>query len=381
MNFDLTIIIPTFNERNNVCPLLERLDTTLQNIRWEAVFVDDDSPDATADLVRRIGSKDPRVRCIQRIGRRGLSSACIEGMLSSSTPYFAVMDADLQHDESLLPQMLRILQTQDKDIVIGSRYIEGGSVGEWDSKRIRMSRFATYVGRVVVKADLSDPMSGFFMLRSEFFAETVRHMTGKGFKILLDLFASAQIDVRFEELSYHFRKRHSGASKLDTLVVWEYFVLILDKIIGRFIPLRFVMFVTVGCVGALVHILILGLFLRLNNNFLVSQTVATFFAMTVNFVLNNLFTYRDQRLQGLHFVKGLFIFYFACSIGAFINVLIANFLFGHNVPWWLSGLLGATVGAVWNYAISSTFAWTGPQKLQDILDQSKYRVLGEIDKK
>ena len=207
---ELTIVVPTFNERENVRPLVDSLDRALQSVSWEVIFVDDDSRDGTAAVVRKIGLKDPRVRCLQRIGRRGLSSACIEGMLATPAPYLAVMDGDLQHDEELLPKMLTILQENDLDVVIGSRYMEGGRIGAWEQSRIRMSRIATFLGKIILKAQLSDPMSGFFMLKRGFFEKTVHQMTGKGFKVLLDLFASAPSKVRFEELPYRFRQRHAG---------------------------------------------------------------------------------------------------------------------------------------------------------------------------
>lgn len=360
---ELTIVVPTYNERENVRPLVDSLDRALQSVSWEVIFVDDDSRDGTAAVVRKIGLKDPRVRCLQRIGRRGLSSACIEGMLATPAPYLAVMDGDLQHDEELLPKMLTILQENDLDVVIGSRYMEGGRIGAWEQSRIRMSRIATFLGRIILKAQLSDPMSGFFMLKRGFFEKTVHHMTGKGFKVLLDLFASAPSKVRFEELPYRFRQRQAGASKLDTMAVAEYFLLLADKTIGRFIPLRFLMFVAMGSIGALAHLTVLGLFYLLwGRTFLVSQTSATLIAMTVNFILNNLFTFRDRRLHGYHLLMGLFTFYLACGVGVFLNLRIATFLFDHKVPWWLAGLLGATVGGVWNYSVTSTFTWTEPSR-------------------
>src|SRR5882724_8813398 len=113
-SIQLSVIVPTFSEHDNVSLLVDRLRDVLSGIAWEVVFVDDDSPDATADRVRAIAQTDARVRCIQRIGRRGLSSACIEGVLSSAAPYVAIMDADLQHDEQILPQMLDLLGQQPR---------------------------------------------------------------------------------------------------------------------------------------------------------------------------------------------------------------------------------------------------------------------------
>lgn len=355
---ELSILIPTRNERPNVKPLITALDKALEGVKWEAIFVDDDSDDGTQDLIRKIANQDPRIRCLHRIGRRGLSSACIEGMLASAAPFLAVMDADMQHDEKLLYRMLRTLKERNLDIVVGSRYVEGGSTGSLQQPRVKISKLATYVSQLVLKVKLSDPLSGYFMLTRSFFERTVRRLSGKGFKILLDLFASAETQVRFLELPYTMRERAVGESKLDLLVAWEFSLLLYEKLFGRLIPVRFLMFVTVGCFGALIHLLLLGLMTKLlGTSFVVGQSGATVIAIGTNFIGNNLFTYHDQRLKGRSFLWGLLTFYLACSIGAFINIRIACFIYSLSTPWWLSGLIGAMIGAIWNYAITSTFTW------------------------
>jgi dolichol-phosphate mannosyltransferase len=355
---ELTVVVPTFNERDNVAPLVGLLEGALQGIAWEVLFVDDDSPDGTADAVRALARDDARVRCLQRIGRRGLSSACIEGIMASSAPYVAVMDADLQHDEALLPGMLDRLRADTADVVVGSRYIGGGSTGELASGRVWISRIASALGQLVLKARVSDPMSGFFMLQRTYFDRVARDLSGKGFKILLDLLASGRRDVRVTELPYHMRARRHGDSKLDTMVVWEYLVLITDKLFGRYVPVRFVLFVGVGMTGVAVHLLLLGLLHRgLEVGFVLAQASATVVAMTSNYFLNNVFTYHDQRLHGLAMLRGLVTFYLACSIGAVINVQFAGFLFERAVPWFVAGFFGAIAGAVWNYAVTATFTW------------------------
>ena len=188
---ELALVVPTLNERANVPVLIGKLHEVLRGVEWEVLFVDDDSRDGTADEVRRLAQTDPRVRCLQRIGRRGLSSACIEGILATSAPIVGVMDADLQHDESLLPRMLQALRDTDIDIAVASRHVEGGSLGDWDRKRVAISDVATRLSRLIVSSDLTDPMSGFFMLRRAAFDGAVRNLSGQGFKILLDLFASS----------------------------------------------------------------------------------------------------------------------------------------------------------------------------------------------
>jgi dolichol-phosphate mannosyltransferase len=353
---ELTVVVPTFNERGNVEALVGRLDAALEGIRWEVVFVDDDSPDGTADEVCALAQSDLRVRCLRRIGRRGLASAVIEGMLASSAPYLAVIDADLQHDETVLPQMLATIQTQDLDIVIGSRYTAGGSIGEWDRRRAMMSNVAARLARLIVAADLTDPMSGFFMISRLAFERAVRRLSGQGFKILLDLFASTPVAFRFAEIPYVFGQRQYGESKLDSFVIWEYLMLLLDKLVGRYIPARFISFALIGGLGVVVHFTTLYLTLKAVA-FPAAQGTAAFVAMTSNFVLNNMLTYRDRRLTGSRFVTGLLSFYAVCGLGAVANVGIASAAFAEHYTWWVSGLAGVVVGVVWNYAVSSVFTW------------------------
>lgn len=354
---ELTVIVPTLNERGNVEELVRRLESVLEGVRWEVLFVDDDSTDGTVEALHGLARAKEHVRYLRRVGRRGLSSACIEGMGASSSPYMAVMDADLQHDESLLPEMLRILKAGGSELVVCSRYVEGGGVGDWGRGRQWASRLATRLGRLALPTPLSDPMSGFFMLPRELYEETVHRVSGKGFKILLDIVASAGRPLVVAELPFVFRLRQAGESKLNTLVMWEYLILLADKILGPRIPVRFVLFVLVGALGALLHLLILRLSLE-PLGFLVGQTVGTLVAMVGNFALNNLFTYRDLRLKGGAMVHGLIAFLAVCSIGAIVNIRLALLVFEAGLPWWLAGLIGAAIGSVWNYAVSATLVWT-----------------------
>ena len=288
---ELAVVIPTLNERENIAGLVDRLCIVLAGIRWEAVFVDDDSPDGTADLVRELGQRQSNIRCVQRLGRRGLSSACIEGVLASSAPFIAVMDADMQHDEALLPKMLAMIKERQLDVVVGTRYGESGSVGDWQRSRVVISTLASRLARLVIKAELTDPLSGFFLITRGAFAQTMRNLSGQGFKILLDIFASSPRPLAFAELPFHFRRRVHGESKLDTLVAWEYLTLLLDKLAGPMIPVRFLVFAMIGGLGVLTHLSALWLAVYpLGIGFAAAQTIATVVAMTGNFLLNNLFT-------------------------------------------------------------------------------------------
>jgi dolichol-phosphate mannosyltransferase len=356
---ELTIVIPTLNERDNVGIVVQRLNRVLAGIAWEAIFVDDDSPDGTADAVRAIGRTQANIRCLQRLGRRGLSSACIDGILASGAPFAAVMDGDLQHDENLLPVMLARIKAERLDVVIASRHIGQGGVGEWQRSRIMISDVASRLGRLIVKADLSDPMSGFFMIRRDAFAGAMRALSGQGFKILLDLFASSPRPLAFAEVPLNFRPRLHGESKLDVMVAWEYLMLLLQKLVGPVFPVRFVLFSLIGALGVGTHLLTLWFGTHvLSAEFAIAQAVATIVAMTGNFMLNNLFTYRDRRLRGRRLWTGLMSFYAVCGAGAAANVGVASHLvYGHH-SWWLAGLAGAAVSVVWNYAMSSMFTWS-----------------------
>jgi len=355
---ELTVVVPTLNERDNLEPLLSRLDTALVGLAWEVIFVDDDSPDGTAAFVRDIALRDPRVRCLQRIWRRGLATACVEGILASAAPYVAVMDADLQHDETLLPQMLLTLQREPYDIVVGSRNVAGGGVGDWDQNRVRISGLASWLSRVICRAEIADPMSGFFMLPRSTFDAGVRGLSAQGFKILLDLLTSVPRQLRIKELPYQFGERRFGQSKLDTRVAWEFLMLIADKLFGHIVPVRFILFAFIGGFGLVIHLAVLGFFFKiLGLSLVAAQTVATLLAMTSNFFLNNLFTYRDMRIKGWRILRGLLSFYGVCALGAVGNVGIASYVFAADQRWWVAGIAGVLVGAVWNYAVSSVFTW------------------------
>ncbi len=360
MTAELTVIVPTFNEIANIQPLINKLEESLKGISWEAIFVDDDSPDGTSTKVREISLVDSRIRCIQRIDRRGLSSACIEGMLACASPFIAVIDADLQHDESLLPKMLDLLRTCDAELVIGSRYSSGGGIGEWSKGRYLISKLSTIIAQRTTGTNLTDPMSGFFMLSRTLLDRVIHRLSGKGFKILLDIFLSSKKPISFVELPYTFRTRQHGVSKLDLKVVYDFLFLISDKTLGKFIPIKFVVFVMMGLAGAIVHLSVLwSQMVILHKSFYYSQAIATFFAIFINYTLNNFLTHRDKQLRGAAFFRGLVSFYLICGIGAIANLQFALFLYNLHVPWWIAGLNGAIIGGVWNYAVSSSLTWGG----------------------
>jgi dolichol-phosphate mannosyltransferase len=356
---ELTVVIPPLNEAGNVQPLLEKLGVALAGIEWEAIFVDDGSTDGTPDLLTSIAQNDRRVRMVRRIGRRGLSSAVVEGALASTTPIIAVIDADLQHDERILPDLYKAIAKDGNELAIGTRYAGNGSTGEWDDKRLKISRFATALASPIMKTRLSDPMSGFFAVRRDVLLEAAPGLSNVGYKILLDLVASSPRTLKLAEVGYTFGTRQSGESKLDEMVALEYIELLLDKTIGRFVPVKLVQFGAIGVLGVGVHLALLYLTLNvLGAAFAAAQATAVVGAMTFNFALNNRFTYRDQQLKGLAWVGGLLSFYLVCSIGAIGNVGIGSLVYEQFHGWWMAGIAGAIVGSVWNYVASGWLTWT-----------------------
>ncbi|MCZ8158820.1 MAG: glycosyltransferase family 2 protein [Rhizobiaceae bacterium] len=354
---ELSVIVPTYNEAANVELLVEELIRSLQNIDWEVIFVDDDSPDGTTDAVRKVAKNDVRVRCIRRLGRRGLAGASIEGMLASSAPVVAVMDGDLQHDASLLPEMFRRIRAGD-DLVIGSRFLKGGgAAGGLSRRRLSGSRFASRLARVFLHIEVSDPMSGFFAIRRAAFEDLAPRLSSQGFKILMDVLASTPKPLRTSEIPLLFRMRQHGVSKLDHRVTAEYLSLLLAKSTGDLLSLRFVMFAVIGGSGVGVHLVALKTALMFGWTFSLAQMAAAYVAMTGNFFLNNMLTYRDRRLKGWRLVSGLASFWLVCSIGVIANVGAGQLVHDQASTWWLAGLAGAGLGAVFNYVATSMFTW------------------------
>jgi dolichol-phosphate mannosyltransferase len=360
---ELAIVVPTFNERDNIVPLLQSLETVLAGIAFEVIFVDDDSPDGTADVIRQISLERSNVRVLHRIHRRGLASACVEGMMATAAPYIAVMDADGQHDESILPSMLRKIKDAGADLIVGSRNVAGGSMGDFGAQRVAISSLGRRISKMICHAEISDPMSGFFLLDRRFLEEVAPDISAIGFKILVDLIASARRPVRLLEVPYRFGTRRHGESKLDTLVIAEYIELVTDKMLGGLIPPRFILFGAVGLVGAVLYMgLLYVLFQRAHLDFRISSIVATIAAMTSNFLLNNIVTYRDRRLRGAALITGLFTFYAACLIGAVIAVRISELTQQAGLHWFLAGAMGVAIASVWNFVMTQWLTWRSARR-------------------
>jgi dolichol-phosphate mannosyltransferase len=355
---DVSVIVPTYCEAPNIPVLVERLRKALAGLDWEMIVVDDDSPDGTSDVVVALAATDRRIRCIRRVGRSGLAGAVIEGCLSSSAPLVAVIDADLQHDESILPRMARPLIDGEGDLAIATRARADGAQG-LSTARQRLSDAGAWVFRRISGLQVSDPMSGFFVIRRDIVSRVASKLSPDGFKILADILLLEGRALRIVETSYLFARRRAGESKLSPLVAMEFIGLIAHHASAGFLPLRFVLFASIGAFGLLVHLAVLSGLLGLwgKDSFLASQLVATLAAISSNFILNNEITYRANRYRGVNKLAGLALFAALCGVGIIANINVASWLFAYQRVWWVAGLAGALVGVVWNYAVSSSFVW------------------------
>ena len=354
---ELSVIVPTYNERQNIPILVERLSRALTGCEWEVLFVDDNSPDGSAFVARSLGENDSRVRCLRRIGRRGLAGACLEGMLASQARYVAVMDADLQHDATLLAPMLEQLRSGSFDLVVASRHFDGGSAASLSARRARISRWSNTLAQRLLGITLTDPMSGYFMIRREALEELAPTLSSEGFKILLDILATGRNRLRTVELATTFGIRHYGESKLDSKIALDFAALMTAKLTDNAVAARFVLFCLVGLTGVAVNLGALRALLAVTPSFGAALALATLAAIAWNFILNNYFTYSDRRLTGWRFVTGLVRFEVICAVGAISNVGIATSIYHYDDRWWIAGLGGALIGAVWNFVVSAAFVW------------------------
>ena len=357
-NPSLSVVVPTYRESANVPVLFERVKAALEGVTWEMIVVDDDSPDGTSEVAFALAASDSRMRCLRRVNRSGLAGAVVEGWMASSADLVAVIDGDLQHDETILPKMYRALAAGPANLAIGTR-VADEQKGGLSPARQKLSDLGAWFFRRLAGAPVTDPMSGYFMIRREIVARLAPRLSPDGFKILVDVILSAGRGLKIVEVPYRFRKRTAGQSKLTPLVGLEFLGLVAHHASGGLLPIRFVLFALIGAFGLVVHILALSAFRHWvgTADFNSAQIVATLVAMASNFILNNEITYRTYRYRGLNMVAGFAGFALGCSVGALANIDVASWLYQWNRTWWVAGLAGAVLSVVWNYAVSTNLVW------------------------
>jgi dolichol-phosphate mannosyltransferase len=353
----VSVVVPTYQESANIPILFERIKCALNGAPWELIVVDDNSPDGTSNVAFALAAEDRRVRCLRRVNRSGLAGAVIEGWMSSSADFVAVIDGDLQHDESILPKMYEALARGSGNLAIGARArAEGGGLSP---ARQALSDLGAWFFRRIAGSAVTDPMSGFFMIRRDIVSRLAPRLSPDGFKILVDVILSAGGGLKIVEVPYVFRKRHAGESKLTPLVAIDFLGLVVHHATAGILPIRFVLFAMIGASGLIVHIVTLSAVLHWFGlmTFDAAQLVATIVAMGSNFILNNEITYRPYRYGGLGMVAGFLAFALGCSVGALANIDVASWLFRANGTWWVAGIAGALLSVVWNYAVSTNLIW------------------------
>ena len=363
METALTVVVPTFNESKNIREMHRRLEKVLDGVSWEVIFVDDASPDGTGEVVRALARTDRRVRLIERHDRRGLSSAVVEGALAASADVVAVMDGDLQHDESVLIGLYEEVASGRAEIASASRFLqEDGADGLSSARRLKMSNTGIRLANSAFGLELTDPLTGFFAIRRATVLEALPHLSGQGFKILLDLITATPVRPRVVELPFRFRPRLHGESKLDRRVMYDFFLFFIEKKMRPVLPLpaRFISFALVNGVGILVHLATLVVMVGLLGlGFTLGQLIGTFLGMAFNFTVNNAVTYSDQTLKGRRFIVGFGLFCVLCSVGVVANIGMANILHERytEASYVLPALAGALIAVVWNYAATQAFVW------------------------
>jgi dolichol-phosphate mannosyltransferase len=354
----LSVIVPTYQESANIPILFERIKVVLNGLPWEMIVVDDDSPDGTSSVAFALAAKDHRVRCLRRVNRSGLAGAVIEGWMSSSADFVAVIDGDLQHDESILRVMYQALANEAGNLAVGTR-VRKANGGNLSLARQRLSDLGAWCFRRIGGATVTDPMSGFFMIRREIISRLAPRLSADGFKILVDVILSAGGSLHIVEVPYGFRKRNTGKSKLTPLVAIDFLGLVVHHATAGVLPIRFVLFTMVGAMGLIVHIATLSTAVEWFGmlSFDSGQLIATILAMASNFILNNEITYRAYRYRGPGLFVGFIAFALGCGVGVIANIDVASWLYKAKQTWWVAGLAGALLSVVWNYAVSTNLIW------------------------
>jgi dolichol-phosphate mannosyltransferase len=348
----LSLVICTLDEAESIGAVLREARAALAGIAHEIIVVDDSADDRTAGAAL---AADGRVKVLRRAGARGLASAAIHGWDAARGAVLAIMDGDGQHDPHVLRAMLGRLRETGADMVVASRYRTEGPSG-LTGRRHWVSRGGTLLTRLMLGVSSSDPLSGLFLFTRDWYRRVRPNLSGVGFKILIDMMASGRRRPRLAEVSTSLRVRIGGTSKLDARIILELAALLVEKRSGGVIPARFCLFAAVGSSGVAVHLAALAAALTILP-FWAAQALATFAAMTTNFFLNNLLTFRDRRLGGRALLPGLLTFYASCAGGVLFSEIVGSGLSGLGSPWLVAGIAGAFAAALWNYNAAQGATW------------------------
>ncbi len=372
----VSVITPTFNEAENLPILVEQLHAALDGIDHEIVVADDDSPDRTWEVAEQLAADDPTITVMRRFHDPGLSAAVLDGMSVARGEMLAVIDADLQHDASILPDMVERIRSGDADVVVGSRSTVGGGYGEWAASRRLVSWIATLIARLLLRVPVSDPMSGYFVVSRRAYEQTAPQINPRGFKILLE-FVGRNHDLRVDEVGYEFANRVHGETKLNRSVIRSYLLGVAELRVGRQINPALLLYVLVGIVGLVVNSVAFWVAewigfpmidTGLNDEI---DPIATSFIFSVQlsilvlFVLNNEFTFWELRFRGWARLPALVVYEAMSLVGMGVHIAVFTFLqesgfllsFLGGATRVVHNLMGAVVALVINWYLNTTYLW------------------------
>jgi dolichol-phosphate mannosyltransferase len=373
----VSVITPTYDEAENLPELVRRIHESLANVPHEIIVADDNSPDRTWAVAESLAADDETITVLRRFHDPGLSAAVLDGMSAARGSYLAVIDADLQHDPAALAPMLEMLRSGNADVAVGSRESEGGGYGEWSTQRRFVSWVATAIAKVFLRVPTDDPMSGYFMLTRDAYESTAVQINPMGFKILLE-FIGRNRDLRVGEVGYEFANRVHGRTKLNRSIIRSYLLAVAELRLGRQVDPVFLLYVMVGALGLVVNSTLFTLFEALGfplintgvnealdpiySSFVASVAVTTLLL----FVVNNEFTFWEQRYTGWKMLPALLLFGLMTLVGTLVHVAVFSWLqetgfalalLGADAARVLHNLIGATVALVVNWYLNTSFVW------------------------
>ncbi|TGK05620.1 glycosyltransferase family 2 protein [Leptospira langatensis] len=383
MTPSVSVILPTYNESENLPIAADRISKSLSGFKHEIIVVDDDSPDHTWEIAENLQETIPQLRVIRRLTGKGLSSAVLTGMGAAEGEVFVVMDSDLQHDEKILPEMIRSFYERDVDLCLGTRYAKGGSTGKWSWARIGISRFANFLAKRLLGLPVSDPMSGYFGIKRSVYSETVNEINPRGFKILLEFLGRSKEELKIEEIPYTFQTRVHGKTKLNNSVIKNFFLAVLDIRFGKWISPTFLLYCIVGATGVIVNLLgfLLGEaldFPELISGYSILDPVSLSvlfgieLSIVSNFLLNNYFTFYERRYSDWKLPFGFALFHSVSLFGILVQILSFHFIYQSFLSEikvvnaftlkFASDILSILIAMLSNYFLNSNLTWSRRQE-------------------
>ena len=360
---DISIILPTYNEAENIEIAINKIYQVLGDRNFEIIVVDDNSPDKTWEIVEKLKTSKDKVKLIRRFEDKGLSTAIFAGMLEAEGSVILVMDSDLQHDEKIIPPLIESIKRDKFEVSIGSRDTEEGGYGDLSTKRKITSFIGRWFAHKFLKVNINDPMSGFFAISKSFFEEVKDHVNPSGFKILIE-FIVRKRTPRVKEIGYKFKRRLYGDIKLNPVIIIEFFLKLIDLRFGWLIPNRFVKFSIVGLSGSLINFFSFSIASILGLKVLPSVYLGAQIGIFWSYSLNNFFTFSNLRYRGFSFFKGLILYQVVSVIGIVIQLSIVQsiittweFMAESLTTLYFSYLISVCFAALVNYYIHTNYTW------------------------